>query len=427
MAIIKKGSNYKKLNKKDKGQASIENLILIGGAVLIAVVIITILVSLSGQSRDSVSDQANNISSSKDVPLSPTIVSVSAKYLDCYLVNPEISKNKVGILDFSWKPISKDGTYKLIIENSNNEVIENSRYVVTYDNVIQDSENLNPNILNNLVVSNIPLSENSCGDTYYLSIEVFKNNQSKKSSRFSFRWDDSGEKTPSYYNNYFDGNKIYSFDELYPLAYRLDVNENYADVNGDLDFPNISNFIIKLKFKVDSLTESNTLLSYKYSGSTGYSGGSLHRSGFKLQILTSGHIVAVGGANSWWWGGWDEFSEPFQTEFKFPPSSDYYEIILFKDRKDFSACYYDEDRTLVCSEVWTWPYGGHVDPIYYSEDYNPKNVFGAANLGSLDSFDENFNGDIDYIEMYHYSPENVIAAKNNLPLDNHVFKLNLRS
>jgi len=145
MAIIKNPSKLLNL-LKNKGQASLETLILIGGAVLIAVIIITILVSLGGQSRDSVSDQANNISSSKDAPLAPTIVSVNAKYLDCYLVNPENSKNKVGLLDFSWKPISKDGTYKLILETSNNEKIENSRYVVTYNDVIQDSENLNPNI-----------------------------------------------------------------------------------------------------------------------------------------------------------------------------------------------------------------------------------------------------------------------------------------
>jgi len=166
-------------------------------------------------------------------------------------------------------------------------------------------------------------------------------------------------------------------------------------------------------------------MSYKYSGTVGMTG--TNRSGFKLQIIPSQHIVAVGGANSWWWGGWDEFAEPFQSEFKFPPSSDYYEVILFKTGKNFSACYYDEFRNIICSEVWTWPYGGHVDPIYYSENYNPKNVFGAANLGSIDSFAEQFNGNIEYIEMYHYSSENVTAAKNNLPLDAFVFKFNLRS
>jgi uncharacterized protein (UPF0333 family) len=66
-----------------KGQASIENLILIGGAVLIAVVILTILISLGGQSRESSVDQVNSASSSTDVAIAPTIINVKANYLDC--------------------------------------------------------------------------------------------------------------------------------------------------------------------------------------------------------------------------------------------------------------------------------------------------------------------------------------------------------
>jgi len=178
-----------------KGQGNLETLILIGGGVLVAVVIVTILVSLGGQSRDSASEQVDNVSSSTDGPLPPTITSVKANYLDCETIDVGGSLRKIGLLSFSWKPLSREGTYKLIIENKDNYVLNEGDYTVILDGNIIPEDNLNPLVTNNLIVSDIDLGNGSCGDSYYLSIEVSKNNQSKKSSKYSFNWSDSGPKT----------------------------------------------------------------------------------------------------------------------------------------------------------------------------------------------------------------------------------------
>jgi len=178
-----------------KGQGNLETLILIGGGVLVAVIIVTILVSLGGQSRDSASEQVDDVSSSTDGPLPPTITSVKANYLDCETIDVGGTLRKIGLLSFSWKPLSREGTYKLIIENKDNDVLNEGDYTVILDGNIIPEDNLNPIITNNLIVSDIDLGNGSCGDSYYLSIEVSKNNQSKKSSRYSFNWSDSGPKT----------------------------------------------------------------------------------------------------------------------------------------------------------------------------------------------------------------------------------------
>ncbi len=70
------------MHKSKKAQGNLESLILIGGAVLISVVIVSVLISIGGQGRDDASTQGDQISSSTDGPLPPTIVSVNARYFD---------------------------------------------------------------------------------------------------------------------------------------------------------------------------------------------------------------------------------------------------------------------------------------------------------------------------------------------------------
>jgi len=224
MAIIKKGSNYKKLNKKDvkkvnsekvsskpkklqkhiskskqnKAQGNLESLILIGGAVLIAVTIIAVIISLGGQSKQTIRDESEQVYYSKDVPLTPSIISVDAKYHDCIELDFGNVKKKIGTFSFSWRPISKEGTFKIIVEDSSNNQL--SGFYVVSESHLQDPLDLNPNILNDILVVNVDLKNNSCGDSYYLSIEASKNNQSKLSNRYPFNWSKPGKITEIEYD-----------------------------------------------------------------------------------------------------------------------------------------------------------------------------------------------------------------------------------
>lgn len=137
------------MNKSKKAQGSLETLILIGGAIIIAITIIAIVISLSGSSRDSISDQGEDIQSITEGPIAPTITNVEARYLDC------IDDKENSLLRFSWSPISLDGTFRLIIEDSRGNIIGNLNYAVYHNMVVQYMNNLDPYLLNNLMVANI--------------------------------------------------------------------------------------------------------------------------------------------------------------------------------------------------------------------------------------------------------------------------------
>ncbi len=240
--------------KYKKGQGNLETLILIGGGVLVAVVIVTILVSLGGESRNSASEQVDNVSSSTDGPLPPTITSVKANYLDCEYIDPPGIRE--GLLTFSWKPLSKEGTFRLIIEDSSNNIVGDLDYVVTENTEMQDMNNLNPNNTVGLIVSGINLDKLSCGDTYYLSIEVSKNNQSKTSSRYSFNWADSGPKTSIISRPVFDPIPgSYNFSE-FPLSVSLYSNDSSSSIYYTLDGtdPDSSSLLYNFPFTINSGT-----------------------------------------------------------------------------------------------------------------------------------------------------------------------------
>jgi len=184
--------------RNKKAQGSLETLILIGGAVLIAVIVITIITSLGSSSRNNISEQTDKLSKSKDMPFAPNIVSVDARYSDC------VNSKDHAVLRFSWKPISNDGTFRLIIENSKNVPIGNLDYLVVNNLEPQDMNNLNPNITTDLLVTEINIGTGGCGDTYFLSIEVEKNSQIQKSSRYPFRWNKQGDPTVLVYRPSFN-------------------------------------------------------------------------------------------------------------------------------------------------------------------------------------------------------------------------------
>ena len=203
--------------RNKKAQGNLETLILIGGAVLVAVIVITILTSLGSNSRKSATDQGDQAVQSTDVPFAPNIVSVDARYADC------VDSPNNALLRFSWKPISVDGSFRLIIEDSDNKPVGNLNYVVLHNSELQDMNNLNPNILDNLLVSEINLNGGHCGDSYYLYIEANKNNQTQTSRKYPFTWTKSGAKTMLVYRPTFDPVPGSYNISQFPLSVQLNV------------------------------------------------------------------------------------------------------------------------------------------------------------------------------------------------------------
>lgn len=171
------------MNKKFKGQGALEYLLLIGGAVLIAVIVIALLVGMGGQSRDSAAAQAEKANQATDVPQPSQIVQVVAAYDACN------STALTADLTFSWRPLGEGGSHELyIMDSSNNELTIDS---LTGSAGAIDEKDLNPNEVNGLHVDlNLETTSNKCGDSYYLYIKTTKNNQTVTSQGYRFSWVD---------------------------------------------------------------------------------------------------------------------------------------------------------------------------------------------------------------------------------------------
>jgi len=161
----------------NKGQGALEYLLLIGGAVLIAVIVIALLVGMGGQSRDTAKEQADRVQQATDVPQPAQIVSVEAAYADC-------TANKNATVTVNWRPLGEAGSHNLKILTSGNQAL-------TIDSVgsvaVGATEyTLNPNELSaaDILVDGI----DACGDSYYVLIETTKNNQTVQSSKYKFSW-----------------------------------------------------------------------------------------------------------------------------------------------------------------------------------------------------------------------------------------------
>ena len=156
---------------KKKGQGALEYLLLIGGAVLIAVIVIALLVGMGGQSRDSAQDQSNKVQQASDLPQPAQIVSVRAPFAQC----------SDGNITVSWRPLGEGGTNEMVVLNSNGVEL-------TLDGGSSRRIELNPNELT------VPLKVNKaggkCGDSYRVKIITEKNNQEVESSAYRFSWVD---------------------------------------------------------------------------------------------------------------------------------------------------------------------------------------------------------------------------------------------
>jgi hypothetical protein len=155
------------LFKNKKGQGALEYLLLIGGAVLIAVIVIALLVGMGGQSRDTAQDASDKAQQATDVPQPAQIVSVTALRAEC---DPTADSN----ITVNWRPLGEGGSYDLHILDSSNDII-------------YESLDLNPNELS-LAIEGIDLGGASCGDSYYVKIITTKNNQSVTSQSYRFSW-----------------------------------------------------------------------------------------------------------------------------------------------------------------------------------------------------------------------------------------------
>ena len=156
---------------KQKGQGAIEYLLLIGGAVLIAAIVIALMIGMGVPARDSVQKQSDTAQSLTDLPQQALINSVVADIDYClgYESNTKL------ILD--WLPVG-EGTHQLFIEhfNGNSIISESGNFIL-----------LEPSELN-IEITNLNLGEYSCNDTYILYIKTTKGNASTISRRHTFSW-----------------------------------------------------------------------------------------------------------------------------------------------------------------------------------------------------------------------------------------------
>jgi hypothetical protein len=173
------------MNKKIRGQGALEYLLLIGGAVLIAVIVIALLVGMGGQSRDTAQDQADKAAQAADVPQPAQIISVIAEYDNC-------EGSSDGNISFAWRPLGEGGSHELkVTDSANNDVTIENVWTgdidsdLNYSGLSVDEDDLNPNELNYHVhLNNVGL----CGDSYYLYVVTTKNNQEVQSQKNRFSW-----------------------------------------------------------------------------------------------------------------------------------------------------------------------------------------------------------------------------------------------
>ncbi len=126
--------------------------------------------------------------------------------------------------------------------------------------------NLNPNNTIGLIASGINLGKLFCGDTYYLSIEVSKNNQVKRSSRYSFNWSDSGPKTSIVSRPIFDPPAgTYNVSE-FPMLVSLTSADPVLNIYYTLDGSN-PNLSSNIYISPLSITAGTTINAISFTGS----------------------------------------------------------------------------------------------------------------------------------------------------------------
>ena len=163
------------MNSK-KGQAHLQYLFIIGGAVLIAIVLLLIIIGLGDQGKESVNDQSNKSQKSMDSAVPASIFNIYP--LEC--INYKAGEVKVNY------SIPSSGDYYLVIMDYDNNPLS---FIGSDGNNIPDGSSS--------YIVNINLQERnlSCTDTFWLKIISHKNGQEVKSALFNFRWDNATNAT----------------------------------------------------------------------------------------------------------------------------------------------------------------------------------------------------------------------------------------
>jgi hypothetical protein len=151
-------------NKKKKAQGALEYLLLIGGAVLIAVIVIALLVGMGGQSRDTAQNQATQAQQALEQPQAASIVSLTPVNCNSTLDDANLT---VG-----WQALGEGGTHKF-------KLYDHSGDLLVFDNKQDEIKLTNTNQLVRITMTG------NCEDTYWGEIETEKNGQFVNSTRMS--------------------------------------------------------------------------------------------------------------------------------------------------------------------------------------------------------------------------------------------------
>jgi len=150
--------------RKIKGQGALEYLLLIGGAVLIAVIVIALLVGMGGQSREAAQDQATKAQQSLDQPQAATIISI---------VPIDNCTTSDGNVIVNWSKVGEGGVYTLrVFDYSGTQI--GQEYDIS-DKTASFTINVNH-------------TGKNCQDSYWGQIITTKNDQNVSSARMKWNW-----------------------------------------------------------------------------------------------------------------------------------------------------------------------------------------------------------------------------------------------
>jgi hypothetical protein len=151
-----------------KAQGALEYLLLIGGAVLIAVIVIALLVGMGGQSRDTAQNQATQAQQALEQPQPASIVNIISD--DCN------ASSGIAKFTLDWQALGEGGTHRFSLEDYQKNDLSLSK---TGDLI----DGLADNITEKLPITStsesiyVNIESNNCEDTFWGSIETEKNGQ----------------------------------------------------------------------------------------------------------------------------------------------------------------------------------------------------------------------------------------------------------
>jgi hypothetical protein len=153
------GKNKKNTLKK-KSQI---HLLMIGGLLLIAVIVLFAVLNITKDTKENIKDTEEDTKKSSSIIVSPNIVKLNP--ITC-------NNNESATIDLSWNPIVGFGEYYVVVETPDKKQL----------NVTVESTGTNKLDVDNLddkITFDIPA--NQCNDTFYVKIEVTKDNQKEES------------------------------------------------------------------------------------------------------------------------------------------------------------------------------------------------------------------------------------------------------